>query len=97
MLEKEPALQAITLLEYLQEKYPDAYPDSVGRTLQRWVKKWLSLHGPSKEVMFYQSHEPGRQGLSDFTQLKKFRLQLSANHLTIFSITFVWRIAIGAL
>jgi hypothetical protein len=71
MLEKTPTLTAITLLEYLQEKYPEEYPDSVWRTLQRRVKTWQALHGPEKEVMFYQTHEPGRQGLSDFTLLKK--------------------------
>jgi len=71
MLEKTPALTAITLLEYLQEKYPEEYPDRVSRTLQRRVKTWQALHGPEKEVMFCQTHEPGRQGLSDFTLLKR--------------------------
>jgi len=70
MLEKTPTLKAITLLEYLQEQYPESYPDSVERTLQRRLKIWQALQGPEKEVMFYQTHEPGRQGLSDFTQLK---------------------------
>lgn len=71
MLEQTPSLQAITLLEYLQTKYPDGYPDSVWRTLQRRVKTWHALQGPDKEVMFCQTHEPGRQGLSDFTLLKR--------------------------
>jgi hypothetical protein len=71
MLEKTPTLTAITLLEYLQDKYPEEYPDSVWRTLQRRVKTWQALYGPEKEVMFCQTHEPGRQGLSDFTVLKK--------------------------
>lgn len=71
LLHKTPTLQPITLLEYLQAKYPHDYPDSLGRTLQRRVKKWLALYGPHKEVMFYQTHKPGRQGLSDFTKLKK--------------------------
>jgi hypothetical protein len=70
MLEKTPTLTAITLLECLQTKYPEEYPDSVWRTLQRRVKTWQALQGPEKEVMFYQTHEPGRQGLSDFTLLK---------------------------
>lgn len=71
MLEQEPNLKAITLLEYLQTKYPGKYPDSVVRTLQRRVKLWQALSGPDKEVMFNQIHEIGQQGLSDFTRLKK--------------------------
>lgn len=77
MLEQTPSLQAITLLEYLQTKYPDDYPDSVQRTLQRRVKTQRALHGPEKEVMFYQTHEPGRRGLSDFTQLKKASITIA--------------------
>lgn len=77
MLESTPTLQAITLLEYLQGKYPEDYPDSVWRTLQRRVKTWQALQGPEKEVMFYQTHEPGRQGLSDFTQLKRVSVTIA--------------------
>ena len=77
MLEKTPTLSAITLLEYLQEKYPEDYPDSVERTLQRRLKTWQALQGPEKEVMFYQTHEPGRQGLSDFTLLKNVSVTIA--------------------
>ena len=45
LLEQTPNLQAITLLEYLQERYPEQYPDSLHRTLQRRVKQWRAL-GP---------------------------------------------------
>ncbi len=34
------------------------------------MKAWKALHGPDKEVMFRQRQEPGRLGLSDFTELK---------------------------
>jgi transposase InsO family protein len=69
MLAATPALQAITRLEWLQEREPERYPDSLLRTLQRRVKAWRALHGPDREVMFRQRHEPGQRGLSDFTQL----------------------------
>jgi len=58
-LGKAPDLQALTLLEWLQERYPGAYPDHLLRTLQRRVKAWRAQHGPDKEVMFPQHHEPG--------------------------------------
>jgi hypothetical protein len=70
MLVQTPQLQPITLLEYLQGKYPGMYPDKCLRTLQRRVKHWKATDGPEKEVMFRQSHEPGRLSLSDFTHLK---------------------------
>jgi transposase InsO family protein len=69
-LETDPELQALTLLEWLQDTYPGQYPDSLLRTLQRRVKAWRAAHGPDKEVMFPQRHEPGERGLSDFTTLK---------------------------
>lgn len=77
MLEASPSLQAITLLEYLQDKYPDQYADSLLRTMQRRVKRWRALHGPKKEVMFRQQHEISRQGLSDFTKLKKTTITIA--------------------
>jgi len=70
LLEESPELTAITLFEYLQQKYVGLYPDSQLRTLQRRVKQWKAVNGPEKEVMFRQEHPPGRQGLSDFTHLK---------------------------
>lgn len=84
MLEKEPRLQAKTLLEELQKKYIDNYPDKLLRTLQRRVKKWRALCGPSKEVIFRQKHPPGWQGLSDFTDATGLGVTIQSqpfNHL----------------
>jgi len=47
MLEVSPGLSGITLLEYLQDKYPGEYPDQMLRTLQRRVKQWRALAGPA--------------------------------------------------
>lgn len=77
LLEKTPHLQAITLLEYLQDQYPEQYEDKVLRTLQRRVKEWRAIYGPDKEVMFRQQHLAGQQGLSDFTQLKKTTITIA--------------------
>jgi len=86
MLENLPTLQPITLLEYLQENYKNEdgnplYPDSVHRTLQRRVKQWKIEHGPKKEVMFLQEHQPGRLGLSDFTHLKGVAITIQGQKL----------------
>ena len=39
------------------------------RTLERRIRQWRALHGPEREVIFRQTHEPGRIGLSDFTDV----------------------------
>lgn len=77
LLEQQPKLQAITLLEYLQNNHGGDYPDSVLRTLQRRVKQWKALYGPDKEVMFRQKHSAGQQGLSDFTRLKNTTITIA--------------------
>lgn len=68
ILERDPAVQAVTLLRHLQMTDPDAFPDDrVRRTLERRVRDWRALHGAPKDVIFRQNAEPGRLALSDFT------------------------------
>ena len=68
ILERDPAVQAVTLLRHLQLADPDAFPDDrVRRTLERRVRDWRALHGPARDVIFRQTSEPGRMALSDFT------------------------------
>lgn len=81
LLSTTPTLNPITLLELLQERYPGEYSDSVLRTLQRRIKKWKALFGPEKEVMFRQTHEAGRLGISDFTWLKNITITINGKAL----------------
>jgi hypothetical protein len=67
LLESDGALNAVTLLEELQRRYPGDYDTTVLRTLQRRVRQWRAVHGPEREVYFAQEHPPARLGLSDFT------------------------------
>ncbi|MDH2908897.1 MAG: IS21-like element ISCARN49 family transposase [Candidatus Eremiobacteraeota bacterium] len=67
LLTANPQLQAGTLLEELQRRYPEEYAPSTLRTLQRRVRTWRVNHGGEREIFFAQEHPPGRQGLSDFT------------------------------
>ena len=67
LLEADGALNAVTLLEELQRRYPGSYGTAILRTLQRRVRRWRALNGPEREVFFAQEHPPGRLGLSDFT------------------------------
>jgi hypothetical protein len=70
MLEKAPQLEPQTLLLHLERTFPDQEWFRRKRTLQRRVEQWKALHGPAREVMFLQHHQPGVLGISDFTLLK---------------------------
>jgi hypothetical protein len=70
LLEKQPALDATTLFEDLQDRHPERFSNGQKRTFQRRVKAWKALHGPGKNVIFRQEQVPGRLGLSDFTEPK---------------------------
>lgn len=81
LLEKQPALNATTLFEDLQDRHGDKFGNGKKRTFQRRIKVWKALHGPGKEVMFRQVQEPGRQGLSDFTELKDVAVTIAGEAL----------------
>jgi len=68
-LEINPGLEAKTLFEDLQRRYPGRFADGQLRTLQRRVKIWRALEGPPKEVFFPQEHHPGELCQSDFTDM----------------------------
>ena len=63
----EGALQATTILEWLDERYSGRFGSSQLRTLQRRIRDYRALHGPDREVYFQQDHPPGREAQVDFT------------------------------
>ncbi len=67
MLSAAPGLRPITLFDELTRRHPDRAGPSFRRTLERRVAEWKALHGPEQDVMFRQIQQPGRMGLSDFT------------------------------
>ena len=69
LLEGNAGLQAKTIFEELQRRYPGRFADPQLRTLQRHVKRWRGESGPPKEVFFTQVHEAGRLCASDFTSM----------------------------
>ncbi len=80
-LEQQPRLDATTLFEDLQDRHPGEYSNAKKRTFQRRVKAWKALHGADKDVIFRQVQEPGRQGLSDFTELKDIAVTIAGDAL----------------
>ena len=82
ILERDPAVQAVTLLRHLQMTDPDAFPDDrIRRTLERRVRDWRALHGAPKDVIFRQNSEPGRMALSDFTDASALRVTIGGEPL----------------
>lgn len=76
LIKEEPNLEALTVFQELQRRYPGKFQDGQLRTLQRRVRIWRGLHGPDVEVFFPQVHLPGMQGQSDFTSMNSLDITL---------------------
>ena len=68
MLEASPGLRPIGIFEEIVRRRPDLGA-GIRRTLERRIRAWRALHGEEQDVIFRQAHEPGRMGLSDFTDM----------------------------
>ena len=66
ILKSAPGIRAIAVLEEIRRRHPEIGP-GIRRTLERRMRTWRALVGPEQDVIFRQEHEPGRLGLSDFT------------------------------
>jgi hypothetical protein len=75
-LQRDNALQAKTLFTLLCERHPDRYSEGQLRTFQRHVASWRALHGPEKDVIFEQIHQPGLLAQSDFTHMDDLTITL---------------------
>ena len=96
LLQTDARLNAVTLLEELQRRYPGQWDSSVLRTLQRRMRLWRATFGCEREVYFAQEHPPGRQGLSDFTVADELKVEIDgavfAHRLYQFALAYSgWR------
>ncbi len=66
ILAASPGIRAIAVVEEIRRRHPEINPN-IRRTLERRMSSWRALCGLEQDVIFRQSHEPGRLGLSDFT------------------------------
>jgi transposase InsO family protein len=80
MLKAAPGLRAVAIFEEMQRRHPDL-PAGVRRTLERRIRSWRALHGGEQEVIFRQIHEPGRMGLSDFTDMGELGVTIAGEPL----------------
>jgi len=68
LLKASPGLRPVALYGEIMLRHPELDP-GVRRTLERRVRAWQALYGPEQEIIFRQIQEPGRMGLSDFTDM----------------------------
>ncbi len=68
LLVAAPGLRSFGIFEEMQRRHPEL-AESVRRTLERRVRMWRALNGAPQAIIFRQTHEPGRMGLSDFTDM----------------------------
>ena len=68
LLQSAPDIRPVAVLDEMLRRHPDL-PGNVRRTLERRIRDWRALHGAERDVMFRQVHQPGRLGLSDFTEM----------------------------
>jgi len=80
LLQEAPGLRPVALFEELRRRHPELEP-GVRRTLERRVRAWRAIHGPEQEIIFRQVHEPGRMGLSDFTDMADLSVTVAGEPL----------------
>src|ERR1700693_6086712 len=80
MLEAAPGLRAIAIFEEMRRLHPEL-PDHVRRTMERRIRQWRAMKGQDRDVIFRQVQEPGRMGLSDFTEMGDLAVRISGIEL----------------
>ena len=68
MLKAAAGLRPIAIFEEMIRRHPEL-GGGIRRTLERRIRAWRAIHGEEQEVIFRQVQEPGRMGLSDFTDM----------------------------
>jgi transposase len=77
LLKQDAGLQAKTVWEELNRRHAGRYSAGQLRTLQRRFLDWRVKAGPDREVFFPQTHVPGEQGQSDFTDMRELEVVIA--------------------
>jgi transposase len=80
-LQAAPELEAKALFEHLQMLFPEPVQEAQLRTFQRRVRQWRLLHGPTPEVIFPQTHQPGEVLQLDWTHAKELGVTIAGQPL----------------
>jgi transposase len=77
LLRQDSGLQAKTIWTELNERYPGRFSAGQLRTLQRRLLAWRATSGADREVFFAQTHVPGEQAQSDFTDKRELEVVIA--------------------
>ena len=80
MMMAAPGLRPIAIFAEMLRRHPEL-GDGVRRTMERRIRGWRAINGPDQEVIFRQIHEPGRMGLSDFTDMADLAIRVAGEAL----------------
>ena len=80
ILQSSPGIRPVAVYEEVLRRHPELSP-GIRRTLERRIRAWNAEHGPEQEVIFRQTHEPGKMGLSDFTAMGKLGVTIAGEPL----------------
>ena len=77
LLRQDGGLQAKTIWTELNERHGGRFSAGQLRTLQRRVLEWRVTSGADREVFFPQTHVPGAQAQSDFTDMRELEVVIA--------------------
>jgi len=80
LLKAAPGIRAVAIYQEMLRRHPEL-SEGIRRTLERRIRSWRAIHGEEQEVIFRQRHEPGRLGLSDFTDMSSLGVSISGQPL----------------
>ncbi len=80
LLKAAAGVRPVAIFEEMLRRHPELKP-GIRRTLERRIRAWRAIYGEEQEVIFRQTHEPGRVGLSDFTDMGKAGITIAGQPL----------------
>jgi hypothetical protein len=80
LLQAAPGIRAVAIYEEILRRHPEL-GDGIRRTMERRIRSWRAIHGAEQEVIFRQIQEPGRLGLSDFTDMGSLEVTVAGQLL----------------
>lgn len=80
LLRAAPGIRPVAIFEEMLRRHPEL-GSGIRRTIERRVRSWRAVHGEVQEVIFRQVHEPGRVGLSDFTDMSSAGVAIAGQPL----------------
>jgi len=91
LLKTAPGIRAVAIYQEMLRRHPDLH-EGIRRTLERRIRSWRAIHGEEQEVIFRQTHEPGRLGLSDFTDMSSLGVTIAGGPLDhlLYHFRLVW-------